>query len=136
MENSQFQASKLSTTKLPFLLTRAIIIRVLYVKKQFLKAKNFYLRGFFLKIMAVCTVSIQEGFIINSGLWWRVDIVWLPHFTIMHFFKTFTVQHGMAEEARFLSFWWCILTTLKIFFSVIEDNWSFHTYLHLWKLSF
>ena len=48
---------------------RAIITRGLYT--PFLKAKNVYLRSFFCKILTLCMVSIQEGFIIKSGLWWR-----------------------------------------------------------------
>ena len=35
----------------------------------FLKAKNIYLWCFFLRILALCTVSILEQFLIKSGLW-------------------------------------------------------------------
>ena len=35
---------------------------------HFLKAKNVFLRGFFHKILALCMVSIQERFLIKSGL--------------------------------------------------------------------
>ena len=37
-----------------------------------MKSKSVFSRGFFLKIMALCMVSIQERFLIKSGLWWRV----------------------------------------------------------------
>ena len=36
-----------------------------------LKSKNVFSRGFFLKILALCMVSIQEQFLIKSGLQWR-----------------------------------------------------------------
>ena len=35
---------------------------------QVLKSKNIFSRGFFLKIQALCMVSIQERFLIKSGL--------------------------------------------------------------------
>ena len=36
-----------------------------------MKAKNVYLRDFSLKILALCTVTSQERFLIKIGLWWR-----------------------------------------------------------------
>ena len=38
---------------------------------HFLMSKNVFSRGFFLEILALCMVSIQERFQIKSGLWWR-----------------------------------------------------------------
>ena len=35
---------------------------------HFLKSKNVFSRGFFLKTLALCMVSIQERFLIKSGL--------------------------------------------------------------------
>ena len=59
--------------------TRAIITRGLY---------SFYplfgvQKRFFLKILDLCMVSIQERFLIKSGLWWRAygtltDYVFVP----------------------------------------------------------
>ena len=42
---------------------RTIITRGLYTFTHFLKSKNVFSRGFFLKILALCMVSIQEWFL-------------------------------------------------------------------------
>ena len=47
---------------------RANIRRGLYFSNHFLYDKNCYLMAIVLKILAVCTVSIQEQSIIKSGL--------------------------------------------------------------------
>ena len=47
---------------------RAIIIRGLYNFTSFLKTKHVFSRSFFRKILTLCTVSIQEHFIIKSEL--------------------------------------------------------------------
>ena len=36
-----------------------------------LTAKNVFSMSFFQKILPLCMVSIQERFVIKSGLWWR-----------------------------------------------------------------
>ena len=43
---------------------RAIIARGLYTFVHFLKSKNVFSMGFFLKILALCMVSIQERVIV------------------------------------------------------------------------
>ena len=43
----------------------------IYFLPTFLKSKNVFSRGFFLEILSLCMVSIQERFLIKSGLWWR-----------------------------------------------------------------
>ena len=48
--------------------TRAIITRGLYISTQLLKSKNIFSRGFFLKILALCMVSIQERLSIKSRM--------------------------------------------------------------------
>ena len=50
---------------------RAIITRGLYIFYSILEGQNGFLRSFFHKILTLCTVSIQERFMIKSGLWWR-----------------------------------------------------------------
>ena len=51
--------------------TRAIITRGLYIFTQCLKTISLCSRNFFQKILPLCMVSIQERFVIKSGLWWR-----------------------------------------------------------------
>jgi hypothetical protein len=51
--------------------TRAIIIRGLYTFYHLFEVKKCFFKVFFLKILALCMVSIQERFLIKSGLWWR-----------------------------------------------------------------
>ena len=48
--------------------TRAIIARGLYTFYPLFEVKKLFLRGFFLKILAFCVVSIQERFQIKSRL--------------------------------------------------------------------
>ena len=45
--------------------------RFVYFLPTFWSPKNVFSRGFFLKILDLCMVSIQERFLIKSGLWWR-----------------------------------------------------------------
>ena len=52
---------------------RAIIARGLYTFVHFLKSKNVFSMGFFLKILALCMVSIQERVIV-------VRVLYLPFF--------------------------------------------------------
>ena len=56
-------------TKLPY--ARHYNPRFVYFYVLFDVQKRF-LKGFFLNILALCMVSIQERFQIKSGLWWRV----------------------------------------------------------------
>ena len=49
--------------------TRAIIT-------PFLKSISLFSRRFFGKILSLCMVSIQELFLIKSGLWWRMYGRW------------------------------------------------------------
>ena len=46
----------------------SIITRGLYILNPHLEGKDIYLRGFFHKILALTTVSVQERLIIKSGL--------------------------------------------------------------------
>ena len=48
--------------------TRTIITRGLYTFYSLFEVQKRFLRGFFLKILALCMVSIQERFLIKSGL--------------------------------------------------------------------
>jgi hypothetical protein len=49
--------------------TRAIVIRGLYFfNPLFESQKRYFKELFFCKILALCMVSIQERFLINSGL--------------------------------------------------------------------
>ena len=41
---------------------------------HFESQKGFFSRRFFQKILRLCMVSIQERFVIKSGLWWRMVI--------------------------------------------------------------
>jgi hypothetical protein len=50
--------------------TRNIIIRGLYSFYPLFKIQKVFSRGFFLKILALCMVSIQERLLIKSGLCW------------------------------------------------------------------
>ena len=50
---------------------RAIIIHFLYIFYPILEGQKRFLRCFFCKFPPLCMVSIQEQFIIKSGLWWR-----------------------------------------------------------------
>ena len=47
---------------------RAIITRCLYTFYPLFEVQKRFIRGFFLKILALCMVSIQEWFLIKSGL--------------------------------------------------------------------
>ena len=61
----------ISTFLLPHFLsyrTRAIITRGLYIFYPLFEGQKPFLRGFFHKILALCMVSIQERFLIKSGL--------------------------------------------------------------------
>ena len=54
---------------------RAIITRGLYT---FWSPKTFFQGAFFLKILTLCMVSIQEQFLIKGGLWWRAYDMYFP----------------------------------------------------------
>ena len=51
--------------------TRAIITRSLYTFYPIFESQKRFLRNFFRKILILCTIGIQEQFVIKSGLWWR-----------------------------------------------------------------
>ena len=51
---------------------RTIVTRGLYTFYPLFDVQKRFSRDFFLKILALCMVSIQERFQIKSGLWWRV----------------------------------------------------------------
>ena len=51
--------------------TRAILTHGLYIFTPFLKTISLFSRRFFHKILSLCMVSIQERFLIKSGLLWR-----------------------------------------------------------------
>ena len=57
--------SKIVTVRAPLLPTVCILFT------RLLKSKNVFSRGFFLKILALGMVSIQERFLIKSQLQWR-----------------------------------------------------------------
>ena len=62
-------------------------LRLVYFKPTFwrLKNENSYSRSFFLKILALGTVSIQVRFIIKRELWWRVWLILWQHYFIWKF---------------------------------------------------
>ena len=60
-----------STTSIPYA-HHYIATRGLYTFYPLFEVQKRFLRGFFLKILALCLVSIQERFLIKSELWWRV----------------------------------------------------------------
>jgi hypothetical protein len=50
----------------------------LYTFTHFLKSKDIFSRGVLLKILALCMSSIQERFLIKSGLWWHNNfLMWI-----------------------------------------------------------
>ena len=51
--------------------TRHYNPRFVYFETTFWKSKTFFSWSFFQKILLLCKVSIQERFLIKSGLWWR-----------------------------------------------------------------
>ena len=46
-----------------------------FVKPTFWRSKMFFQGGFFLKILSLCIVSIQEQFVLKNRLWWHVYII-------------------------------------------------------------
>ena len=69
--------------------------RFVYFLPTFWSPKTF-LRGFFLKILALCMVSIQERFLIKSGLWWRVYGMYLSCKAIASCISSFTSIHSIS----------------------------------------
>ena len=53
-----------------------------YFLPHFERSKTFFLRSFFHKILTLCTVSVQERFIIKRGLWWRAYGTYNRHWEI------------------------------------------------------
>ena len=51
--------------------TRAIIIHGLYTFYPRFEVQTCFFTGIFLEILALCMVSIQEQFLIKSGIWWH-----------------------------------------------------------------
>ena len=47
---------------------RVIITRDLYILNTLFEGQYIYLREFFLRILALCTISIQKRFLKKSGL--------------------------------------------------------------------
>ena len=51
--------------------TCAIITRGFYTFYPLFEVQKRFFKRLFLKILALCMVSIQERFLIKSGLWWH-----------------------------------------------------------------
>ena len=84
--------------------TRIIISRGLYIFYPFFEDHiSLLLRRFFKKILSLCMASIKEGFIINSGLWWRTLKV-AQSFAGVAYNHRFTIV-GMSQ-------WCCIMINI------------------------
>ena len=91
--------------------TRTIITRGLYTFYPIFEGQKRFLRSFFCNILALCMVSIQEGFQIKSGLLWRAygksSDHQICHYKFQYYFNTIAIEYwtdGAKMEAKIISF--------------------------------
>ena len=83
--------------------------RFVYFLPTFWSPKTFFQGAFCLKILTLCMVSIQERFLINSGLWWPAYSILLYMTGTRNTWTTktwfFSFMLAIFEKTDYITFW-------------------------------